>query len=165
MLGLRKLRALRLSSRRRGLCNRKQRIRIIDKILQEPFDSATPLIVRHQPNTDPRTVLYDGVNKSTGWYRIRQIESEFSEPSAYRTPSISGFHVRVQHKPHGPTIADWDGSPDCVKYCLYVACRRDLRNVRSEIIGQASRNRTVDSMPKQEVSDDVDIVRALNVQA
>ena len=154
------------SLRRRPFSDREQGIVVVDEIRQELLQGAFPLIVRHQPNSDACSELRYVVNKPSGRNLIRQIESEHSEAIANRAPSISWLPVGIQKEPCRSAVADTDGWFDAVKYGVPVVCTSYLGHVRSEFACRARvpLEWTVDTVPKQEMLDDMHVVSALDVQ-
>ena len=105
-------------------------------------------------------------NKSFGWNLIGQVKFEHSEAIANRAPSISWLLVGIQKEPYRSAVADTDGWFDAVKYGVPVVCTSYLARVRSEFACRARvpLEWTVDTVPKQEMLDDMHDVSALDVK-
>ena len=144
-----------------------QRIVVFDKILQKVLQGSRSLIVRHQPHANASLRVRNIGDESFIRNPGRQLESKLPEPIANRKPSISWCLVGVEHESHGSVIADAGGRPDCRKHRILVASRRDFGDIRSESTLRAliPTYRAVESVPEQEVVDNMDIVWPFNIQA
>ena len=158
-IDVRKRGATFLGLRRRRFSEGMQRIVVFDKILQKVLQGSRSLIVRHQPHANASSRVRNIGDESFIRNLGRQLESKLPEPIANRNPSISWCLVGVEHESHRSVIADAGGRPDCRKHRILVASRRDFGGIRGESTLRAliPTYRAVESVPEQEVVDNMDI--------